>query len=245
MKNKLCTLVLTIGISILSFSQDIIVTKTSERIDATIVEVSPTEVKYKSVTNPDGPLFVLQTSQIASIIYKSGDVQTFANSQQQSNTIVSVREAKDIILVPGQHLEKVDRKVVNDNDKKVKYYYGNVELDNTMYKDFLELNCPEAYKQYKKGHNMAWGGAVIGGTVAAAGALCLCFSSRAEMAEIGGLVGLAGAAVMIPCIVVGMKKQEKALDIFNESCVDKKVETSSLTISLIGDNNGLGLALNF
>lgn len=242
MEKKVLLLMLFIGSSVLSNAQDIIVTTNSEKIEANIVEVSGTEVKYKSFTNPDGPLFVLSTANIASIIYRNGDVQTFTSQQQ--NAVISVREAKDIVLVPGQKIEKVDRKTVNDNDTKVKYYYGNVALDETMYKDFIQLNCPEAYRQYKKGHNMAWGGTVIGGAVFIGGVILVLRPSNSGTLAAGGIMLGVGAGVAIPCIVCGMKKQEKALDVFNNQCANNK-ETASLTISLVGNSNGLGLALNF
>ncbi len=62
-------------------AQDVIVTKQSERIDATILEVSDSEVKYKRQNNPTGPTFTLVTSKIATILYANGDVQTFEESR--------------------------------------------------------------------------------------------------------------------------------------------------------------------
>lgn len=58
-------------------AQDVIVTQESELIEADILEISETEVKYKKHSNPTGPTFVLSTAKISSIIYANGDVQAF------------------------------------------------------------------------------------------------------------------------------------------------------------------------
>ena len=48
--NKFLTLLLFVTISIVSFAQDIIITKDKERIQAKILEVSKDEIKYKKFT---------------------------------------------------------------------------------------------------------------------------------------------------------------------------------------------------
>ena len=75
-------ILLCIAVSL--FATDIIILKNSTRIDAVIQEVSQSEVKYKKASNPNGPSFILSTSEIISIVYDNGDVQTFTDNQQQS-----------------------------------------------------------------------------------------------------------------------------------------------------------------
>lgn len=64
---------------------DIIVTTKSERIDATVLEVSETEIRYKKASNPTGPTFVISTEKIASILYKNGEVQVFSGKTTSSS----------------------------------------------------------------------------------------------------------------------------------------------------------------
>lgn len=73
--------------TIVSFAQDIIVTRDSKRIEAKILEVSSSEVKYKEASNADGPTFVLNTSEINTIIYSNGSVKVF-DQQAQPHTAV-------------------------------------------------------------------------------------------------------------------------------------------------------------
>ena len=56
------------------YAQDIIVTTDAQKIEAKILEVSKTEIKYKEKDNLDGPTFILETKDISSIIYSNGKV---------------------------------------------------------------------------------------------------------------------------------------------------------------------------
>jgi len=55
-------------------AQDIIVTMDAKKIEAKILEVSQTEIKYKEKNYLDGPTFILETNKISSIIYGNGQV---------------------------------------------------------------------------------------------------------------------------------------------------------------------------
>ena len=63
-------------------AQDIIVKKNSERIDAKILEVGDTEIKYKQWAYQDGPTFTIKVYDIASIIYASGQVVAYNNAPE-------------------------------------------------------------------------------------------------------------------------------------------------------------------
>jgi len=60
-----------------AFSQDIIIKLTGEEIEAKVLEVNPTEVKYKKFNNQDGPLFIIKKSEIFMIKYASGEKEVF------------------------------------------------------------------------------------------------------------------------------------------------------------------------
>lgn len=79
-------------------AQDVIVTRLSERIDAKILEVSETEIKYKKQNNPDGPTFIISTEKVSSVIYSNGEVQSFSQAEpkktdptEKSATPTSIR----------------------------------------------------------------------------------------------------------------------------------------------------------
>ncbi len=65
------------------FAQDIIVTKEAKKIDAKILEVSTSEIRYQELDNLDGPTFVLRTDEIVTIIYANGKVVLFNDAPQE------------------------------------------------------------------------------------------------------------------------------------------------------------------
>ena len=83
MNKKLLILATLLLSSMFVFAQDIIVTKDSKRIDAKVLEVNINDIKYKDWTNQDGPTYTLLKSDIASIIYQNGKVETFSNAPVQ------------------------------------------------------------------------------------------------------------------------------------------------------------------
>lgn len=221
------------------FAQDIIVTTESERIDGKVIEVSDTEIKYKRKDNPNGPTFVLSTDKISSILYKNGEVQTFKHdtgvTPTPGGTIVTVRNVEDIRIIPGQEIEKSSRG---------KYYYGNIELDESLYKDFLKLSCPDAYKSYTSGEGMMWGGSICIGAGIGFGIAAIFAKSETALIVDASLMGatfLAG----IPLICVGPHKMNKSLSIFNENCTRMQSSLPPLRLSLTANSNGFGLRLNF
>ncbi|MBR5042385.1 MAG: hypothetical protein IKX67_04030 [Bacteroidales bacterium] len=58
-------------------AQDIVVLKNGTEIKAKVTEVSSDAIKYKRADNPNGPIYVLQINEIASITYENGTVETF------------------------------------------------------------------------------------------------------------------------------------------------------------------------
>ena len=81
-------------ITICSYAQDIIVTKDAKKIDANILEVSTSEVRYKELDNLDGPIFILRSDEISSIIYANGKVVLY--DQPKEEPIDEEKEAEAI-----------------------------------------------------------------------------------------------------------------------------------------------------
>ncbi|MBQ0082491.1 MAG: hypothetical protein KBT41_04335 [bacterium] len=78
-------LLILLCVAVLSFAEDIIILKSSNKIEAIIQEVSKNEIKYKKASNANGPTFTISTSEVSSIVYSNGDVQVFSNDNQQQN----------------------------------------------------------------------------------------------------------------------------------------------------------------
>ena len=67
----------TFGLQLMA--ADVIVLRNSTRIDAKILEVSDTEIKYKKANNLEGPTFTQKVDGISAIIYENGDVTSYAD----------------------------------------------------------------------------------------------------------------------------------------------------------------------
>lgn len=83
---KILLLLVSIILNLVANAGDIIVLTNSTRIDAKILEVSETEIKYKKASNPEGPTFIIKTDQISSIIYENGDVTAYSASDNSRKT---------------------------------------------------------------------------------------------------------------------------------------------------------------
>ena len=67
-------------------AQDVLVRKGGEVENVKVLEVSPTEVKYKKSNNEDGPVFIEKRSNLYSVKYKNGEVQTFNDKTEATET---------------------------------------------------------------------------------------------------------------------------------------------------------------
>lgn len=74
---RLTLLVLLLVAALPLMAQDMIVRRDGSVVQAKILEVSSSEIKYKKFAKPDGPLFVLKTSEIISINYEDGEVERY------------------------------------------------------------------------------------------------------------------------------------------------------------------------
>lgn len=127
-------------------SQDVINTKNHERIEAKILEVSDTEIRYKKSNNPDGPTFVMPTSKIASITYSTGEVQRFEQDESTPQTASpDAKEGEKKPSVISQVGNAVRREIVTTEPYNRKYrglefaIHTGVEANTTGGPSFIGL----------------------------------------------------------------------------------------------------------
>ena len=223
-----------------AFSEDIIITTESEKIDAVIETVSDTEVHYKKASNPTGPTFILSTSKIASIIYSNGEVQAFKKTDIETKT---EPEQKTENNVAGLQMYKADDM----------YIYGDLRMDEKEYINFLAQNCPSAYRQYISGDYK-----VRAAITFLIGGICYDFTGSAFIGHAvrcndkrGGIIAgsvllFLGTGLEIACIptwIVGGRQRANAIDTFNATCSGKTQPQAYWSIN--ASQNGIGLAFNF
>jgi len=79
MKNLFIVLFVMFGLQL--FSQDFIILKNGDEIKAKVLEIKDHQIDYKKYTNPTGPTYHLNKSEIFMIKYASGDKDIFNASQ--------------------------------------------------------------------------------------------------------------------------------------------------------------------
>lgn len=115
---------------------DVIVTNDAKKINAKILEVSQTEIKYKEADHIGGPTFTLSTADINSIIYANGKVAVFneAKPAQQANDADEIDAAilkSDGEIIRGKVLLMSDEMVVYTAEGLRKTLYAN-QLDQVV-----------------------------------------------------------------------------------------------------------------
>lgn len=84
MKKRLLLLLIAVGCALPAAAQDLILRRDSSRIEVRVTEISPTEVRYKRYSNPDGPTYVLSVGDIRSIRYANGEEEVFEVPQSSA-----------------------------------------------------------------------------------------------------------------------------------------------------------------
>lgn len=94
MKKIFILLTIVLVYNSIANAQDVIVldTPTIDEIKAKIVEVGEREVKYKTWTYQDGPIFTIATNKILYIKYQNGETQRFDSQQNAQNKESSDQE---------------------------------------------------------------------------------------------------------------------------------------------------------
>ena len=242
------------------FAQDIIVTKQSEKIEAKITDVEQDFIKYKKFNYQEGPTYTIKKSEIVSIIYQNGDVETFAE-QQPKPSDVNMKSKDEFIEGQCKHISftskaiKYSGYVIGDFDGLSESEIGDkiqagelVYFTVTEFRDYIKKFDPEAYKKFRQGSALQivgfttiFLGYIVGFPAVIAGA-----AMGGEMTTvIIGSVGLVlASAVGIPVWFAGTKTYTKKVPELYNSHVNRTNRTSlSWNVGLVG--NGVGLQLKF
>lgn len=75
-----------LNFSIEIVAQDTIFYKTAGNIVVLVKEVSPTEVQYKKIEMPDGPMYIIDKKDISKIVYKNGYIDIIKEPVVETST---------------------------------------------------------------------------------------------------------------------------------------------------------------
>jgi len=68
-----------------AYGQDIIVKRNTDEIQAKIIEVTMSEIKYKNWNNLDGPTYVISKTEVFMVKYANGEKESFADHSNSTN----------------------------------------------------------------------------------------------------------------------------------------------------------------
>jgi hypothetical protein len=215
MKNIFSALFFLIFFCVNSYAQDTIITVTNEAIISRITEISSSEVKYKKIGLPDGPVYVEPKSNIRSIRYSNGTIESFPGPEvQQTNAPIVKENAKFIPLTKSSYTYK---------DKLIK--------DRQMFKIMLAENDPALKLAVKKAKSAKWK-KYFGFGIIPFGASAMVYMAFANIASksptysgmadnyriesyVDGAIALAFGATGITYNIIYKKKRAAAIDLFN------------------------------
>ena len=246
MKHILAVLLLFVATMLCAQTQnhDLIITNSSERIDAVIIEVTSTEIKYKQADFQTGPTFVLAKSEIASIIYSNGQVQTFQQQAAQSvqqqpqyqqpvyqgNSYYGAQPAMQARAQMG-HLTCIGNDIYLDGRPLTAYQYA----------ELLRRNCPPAYNEYRSGLIMQYCGWSFLGAGIPLMAIGLWMAiDWDDYFWCMAATGMAFTTVAVPLLAVGYPRAKKSHQTYNQYSMGYPI-----TLNMQASENGVGLALNF
>lgn len=85
---KLSILIAFLSLSMMLMAQDVIVTKDARKIDCKVTEISTYVVRYQKSSNPDGPVYMIEKVDVASITYANGEVEVFGEKKNDNKQAV-------------------------------------------------------------------------------------------------------------------------------------------------------------
>ena len=130
-------------ISAAGFSQDFISLINGTKIEVTITEITPTLVRYKLFTEPNGRVFFMFKDNIAEIKYGDGREETFKKSDDQaieSKTTPIVNENQNqqtqskTVVYEQENIETLNQPKSTENWSQPNYYLQpDSEMKETIY----------------------------------------------------------------------------------------------------------------
>ena len=229
-----------------AFSQDIIVLKNGDDIQAIVQKVGIDEVEYKKFDNPNGPNYTLKKSDIFSIKFVNGSKDVFTESAPTAPE-------------PAANQPEIQSR----RDSNIDYAaFTRLRDDDDAMEEFLRNNDAELYKKFHTGASLRETGKVLLGVglgLTASGIVLFAIgvnqNNNNDDNGAGLVLGIAGMAgffagqaltiVSIPLSAVGGGLKRQAANGYEEKYFNNVKKRSQTSLNLTFTGNGIGLAFRF
>lgn len=227
---------LFLSLSLATFAQDLIVTRDNKLIEANITEVANDAIRYKKANSTDGPVFVIPVSDITSVVYRDGEVQSFVpeanvtpsqtpSAQAAPSSPAAEPTNGNIIYTAagfsGDTLPHFEYKKVFIPEKgkmKKRYVGGNMILKTSEFEKFLDAYCNEVYKRAVKSVIFA----SIGDIILIAGLSISPILMIEEPLVAPAVLGIS-SMLSLPFLITSLYYSSNLLEHYNASCAGTPV----------------------
>lgn len=251
--------VLCVLSAIPALAQDKIITKKAETIEATIIEVNISDIKYRKFSNPDGPLYTILKADIASIIYANGSVEVFeADTQKrmpaQQHGFTGISEGDVTVGVIGAggcyFNPESPLPIVRTADG---YMYNGMSVNYSTVQHIINTVNPLRGKQLQSAKtlkNTGEGLFYCGLTLISCGSIFIaCAGDDEALADTGAAIMVVGTLtafpVGIPIWAVGAGRIRGAISAYNSDLETYASGKPRTELRLIQGKYGIGIALAF
>lgn len=237
-------------VSLMSFCQDVIITKDAKRIECVISEVSSTEIRYKVWDNQQGPTFVLKTTEINTIIFQNGSVQVFDNQPAPAQTATAPANPFNSPNPSFGGMNGALGEIQKFGDSYTLNYQGKpISMDEAAYIRFIQKNSPESWKRYRQSTQLIGAGWGLFGP----GLACLATGIpmwavyegwKRKLTTAGVVLTSLGSTITscsVPLLAVGYYTRKNNYEYYNQTVRYR----SQFSLNLQSSKDGIGLALHF
>ena len=231
-KGRIIFILFFVSVSPVVFGQDVIITKDAKKIEAKVLEVNASDIKYKLFYYPDGPVYTMPKQNIASIIYQNGHVDTFADTTSPNS--------------------------MNSSNPENRLIVSNfMNLTDDQQEEYLKQYDPEFYERFRRGQKakitsntcFALGvfGMLIGGGMIIANNTSDGLNVNLDVA-LGLGFFVAGNVIIIPgivCSISGAATKRSVQNAFREKYLGETQPKGKGQFQLQLSGNGIGVAYVF
>jgi len=97
-------------VGFVSLAQDRVLMKSGEEIEVSILEVTSSEITYKKISMPDGPIYRVEKAEVFMIKFANGTKEVFGNNQ-------TIEKTKETAFYAQNQTFKVDTTVGHFDDR--------------------------------------------------------------------------------------------------------------------------------
>jgi len=87
-------------------AQDMLFKLDGEQVEVKVLEITPSEVKYKLTSNPEGPTYVLPKKEVYMVEYANGSKEIFPKSGATETALASAVKSKKRLELEEQYAKR-------------------------------------------------------------------------------------------------------------------------------------------